>query len=59
MIDAEPMIMPSMVSRKRTFDARKLSMASRTVSRSAIEAVALASVASKLTGRIGGAGDEF
>ena len=51
MMDAEPMIMPSMVSRKRTLEARKLSMASRTVSRMAMVAVALARVASKVTGR--------
>jgi len=51
MIEAEPITMPSMVNKNRTFDARKLSTASWTVSRMAIVERALASVLSKLPRR--------
>ena len=50
MMDAEPMTMPSMVSRKRTLEARKLSMASRVISLKTMVVRALASVASKVPG---------
>ena len=50
-IEAEPITMPSIVRRNRTFEARKLSTASVIVSRKASEERALASVASKVLER--------
>jgi hypothetical protein len=47
-MEAEPMIMPSMVSRNRALLARKLSMARLRVSRKAMDEAALARVRSKL-----------
>ena len=47
-IDAEPITIPSMVSKKRVLDARKLSIARLIVSRSAMVELALARVASKV-----------
>jgi len=44
MMEAEPMIMPSMVRRKRTLLARKLSMARRKISLKPRVELALASV---------------
>jgi hypothetical protein len=46
MIDAEPITMPSMVSRNRILLARKLSIASRTTSLKSMVERALASVRS-------------
>ena len=57
MMDAEPMTMPSIVSRNRTFEARKLSTARCTVSRNAMVEVALASVRSKLVRVMAGFGE--
>ena len=48
MMDAEPMTMPSMVSRKRALLARKLSIASETISLKIMVLPALASVLSKV-----------
>jgi hypothetical protein len=53
-IDADPITIPSIVNRNRTFEARKLSTARCTVSRKAIVDVALASVRSKLVGVFAG-----
>ena len=47
-MDAEPMIMPSIVSRKRTLEAWKLSSASRSVSLNISEVLADRSVPSKV-----------
>ncbi len=56
MMDAEPMTMPSMVSRKRALLARKLSMASETTSLNIMVVRALARVLSKDLGSRAGLG---
>jgi hypothetical protein len=48
MMDAEPMTMPSMVSMKRALLARKLSMASETISPKTMVVWALSSVLSNV-----------
>jgi hypothetical protein len=56
MMDADPITMPSMVSRKRALLARKLSMASETISLNIMVLLALASVVSNVFGSVAGLG---